>query len=143
VVFVTPDLSETAPAGDYEYELPVPGEVTVREIGSRLEVRRVAANAGYNPEHLLDGESLHAPLKVRNWRAGDRFWPKHTKSPKKVKELLQERHVPRAERNIWPVIVSGEEIVWMRGFPVAARFAAKAGRQAVAIVEAFLASEAP
>ena len=78
---------------------------------------------------------------MRNWRAGDRFWPIHTKAPKKVKELLQERHVPRAERYLWPVTVSGDEIVWMRGFPVAARFAAKAGRNAVAIVERTIGSE--
>ena len=57
ITFVTPNLSEAGPAGDYEYELPVPGEVTVCEIGSMLEARRVAANAGYNPEHLLDGKS--------------------------------------------------------------------------------------
>jgi tRNA(Ile)-lysidine synthase len=141
ILFVTPDLSGTAPAGDYEYELPVPGEVKICEIGSTLELRRVAANAGYNPEQLLDGESLRAALKVRNWRAGDRFWPKHTKAPKKVKELLQERHVPQAERCLWPVIVSGDEIVWMRGFSVAARFAAKAGSEAVAIVERSMGSE--
>ena len=141
IIFETPNRSEVGPAGDYEYELPVPGEVTVCEIGSTLEASRVAANAGYNPEHLLDGESLHAPLKVRNWRAGDRFWPRHTKSPKKVKELLQERHLPRAERSLWPVIVSGEEIVWVRGFSVAARFAARAGREAVAIVERTIGSE--
>jgi tRNA(Ile)-lysidine synthase len=141
ILFVTPDLSGTAPAGDYEYELPVPGEVKVGEIGLTVEARRVAANAGYNPEHLLDGESLQAGLKVRNWRAGDRFWPIHTKSPAKVKELLQERHVPRAERSLWPVVVSGDEIVWMRGFAVAARFAAKGGREAVAIVERSMGSE--
>ncbi|PYQ40012.1 MAG: hypothetical protein DMG99_14965 [Acidobacteria bacterium] len=141
IIFETPNRSEVGPAEDYEYELPVPGEVTVCEIGSTLEASRVAANAGYNPEHLLDGESLHAPLKVRNWRAGDRFWPRHTKSPKKVKELLQERHLPRAERSLWPVIVSGEEIVWVRGFSVAARFAARAGREAVAIVERTIGSE--
>ena len=37
IIFVTPNLSEAGPAGDYEYELPVPGEVTVCEIGSTLE----------------------------------------------------------------------------------------------------------
>jgi tRNA(Ile)-lysidine synthase len=141
ILFLTPNLSETAPAGDYEYELPVPGEVKVCEIGLTLEARRVAANAGYNPEHLLDGELLSSTLTVRNWRAGHRFWPQHTKSPKKVKELLQELHVPRAERGLWPVIFCGEEIVWVRGLPVAARFAAKTGHEAVAIVEQSLGSE--
>jgi tRNA(Ile)-lysidine synthase len=141
IIFRTPNVGEAGPGGDYEYELPVPGEVTVCEIGSTLEARRVAEDAGYNPEHLLDGALLHAPLKVRNWRAGDRFWARHTKAPKKVKELLQDLHVPRAERSLWPVIVSGEEIVWVRGFSVAARFAARVGHEAVAIVERSLGSE--
>ena len=89
----------------------------------------------------MDGELLSSTLTVRNWRAGHRFWPQHTKSPKKVKELLQELHVPRAERGLWPVIFCGEEIVWVRGLPVAARFAAKTGHEAVAIVEQSLGSE--
>jgi tRNA(Ile)-lysidine synthase len=60
-------------------------------------------------------------LKVRNWRPGDRFWPAHTKATKKIKELLQERQVTGPERKLWPVIVSGRDVVWVRGFPVPAR----------------------
>lgn len=141
IIFVTPDLRETEGGSNYEYELPVPGEVMVSEIGSIVEARRISADAGYNSDHLLDAQSLQAGLKVRNWRAGDRFWPRHTKSPRKIKELLQERHVPQPERWQWPVIVSAGEIVWMRGFSVGARFAAKAGREAIAIVERSLSSE--
>lgn len=135
LIFLTPDLREPAPANDYEYELPVPGRIDVCEIGSTIEVGGVLVGAGYNPEHLLDAGSLPQALKVRNWRAGDRFWPRHTKSPKKVKELLQEQHVPQAQRRLWPVVVSGEEIIWMRGFPPPARVAAKPGREALVILE--------
>jgi tRNA(Ile)-lysidine synthetase-like protein len=95
--------------------------------------------AEYNPQQLLRADLLPGPLIVRNWRAGDRFFPAHTKSPRKVKELLQERHVQHSERKLWPVAVrrdeSGDEIVWMRGFPVPARWLAKAGQQAVMIRE--------
>ena len=113
----------------------VPGQVVVYEAGSSIEARRVpaGAEAGYNPDHLLDAESLPGPLRVRNWRPGDRFWPAHTKSPKKIKELLQERHVAQPERRLWPVVVSGDEIVWMRGFPSPAKFRAKPGRAAILI----------
>jgi tRNA(Ile)-lysidine synthetase-like protein len=72
---------------------------------------------------------------VRNWRAGDRFWPAHTKSPKKVKELLQERHLAQPERRSWPVVLSGDEIVWVRGFDTHAKYGAKAGHDAVLIAE--------
>jgi tRNA(Ile)-lysidine synthase len=137
LLFVTPNLSEPGPAEDYEYDLPVPGRVDVRQAGVTIEVQRVppARDAGYNPEHLLDADSLPGLLKVRNWRAGDRFWPQHTKSPRKIKELLQERHVPRPERKLWPVVVSGDEVIWLRGFPPSARLTAKSGRNAIMILE--------
>ena len=141
LVFVTPDLRQPEPPHDYEYELPVPGQVTVYEAGSAIEARRVPADAqpGYNPDHLLDAQSLPGPLTVRNWRPGERFWPAHTKSPKKIKELLQERHVTRPERKFWPVVASGNEIVWLRGFNSSAKLRAKPGRAAILITDVALA----
>jgi hypothetical protein len=35
-----------------------------------------------------------------------------------------------AERATWPVVVSGDEIIWMRGAAVPARLRARAGRAA-------------
>jgi tRNA(Ile)-lysidine synthase len=108
---------------EYEYRLCVPGSVEVRETESRFETLLVPGNAAgrYNPEDLLDGALLGVELKVRNWRAGDRFWPAHTKLPKKIKELLAERKVVGSERKLWPVVVSGSDVVWVRGFPAPAR----------------------
>jgi tRNA(Ile)-lysidine synthase len=71
----------------------------------------------------LDRHALAAKLVIRNWRPGDRFWPAHSKGPKKVKELLQEKGVPQAERAAWPVVVSNGIIVWVRGLPPPAEFA--------------------
>jgi tRNA(Ile)-lysidine synthetase-like protein len=143
LVFVTPDLREPVQLRDYEYELSVPGRIIVYEAGSTIEVRLVpaGAEAGYNPDHLWDAESLPGTLRVRNWRPGDRFWPAHTKSPKKIKELLQERHVAQPERRFWPVVVSGDEIVWVRGFSSPAKLGAKLGRAALLIVDEPLATK--
>jgi tRNA(Ile)-lysidine synthase len=142
MVFVTPDLRRQERVPDYEYSLAVPGRVIVPEVGGVIEALRVAPEispearvAEYNPQQLLRAELLPGRLIVRNWRPGDRFWPAHTKSAKKVKELLQELHVEQTERRLWPVAVSGDEIVWMRGFPVPARLRAKAGQEAVLIRE--------
>jgi tRNA(Ile)-lysidine synthase len=108
---------------DYEYCLSVPGSVEVRETQSRFEAVSVSGNAaeGYNPGDLLDGTLLPAELKVRNWRPGDRFWPAHTKTVKKIKELLQELQVTGPQRKLWPVVVSGTDVVWVRGFPAPTR----------------------
>ena len=137
LIFLAPDprQQESLPR-DYEYELTVPGRVSVPEIGSVIEALQLRPEAaGYNPEHLLNGEFLCEALRVRNWRPGDRFWPAHTKAPRKIKELLQERHVAQPERGLWPVIVSGDEIVWVRGFAVPARLRAKDGVVGVLIRE--------
>jgi tRNA(Ile)-lysidine synthase len=140
LLFVTPDLRQAKPPQDYECELAVPGRVILPEIGLAIESRRVPADvaAEYNPDQLLDAVSLPGPLWVRNWRAGDRFWPAHTKSPKKIKELLQERHLAQPERALWPVVVSGDKIVWLRGFATHAKLGAKPNREAVLITEAQL-----
>jgi len=137
------------PRPDYEYSLPVPGEVSVSTLGSHIRARVIASDelaiSGYNPALLLDRARLAPELIVRNWRAGDRFFPAHTQSPKKVKELLQTgrlgQEVSDQERKAWPVIQSGSEIVWMRGFPVPAAYAPQSG-DAVLIEEISMNSKA-
>jgi tRNA(Ile)-lysidine synthase len=123
---------------DYDYSLSVPGRIEVLETGTVFETVVVpeGAGAGYNPEHFFDPTLLNGALRVRNWRAGDRFWPAHTKAPKKIKELLQERHVETAERKAWPVMLCGDEIVWVRGFPAPARLRVQEGwKEAIVIRE--------
>jgi tRNA(Ile)-lysidine synthase len=144
LVFRTPDLRRQERIPDYEYSLPVPGRAIVPELGGVIEALLVTPQAHvaeYNPHQLLRADLLQGCLAVRNWRAGDRFWPAHTKAPKKVKELLQEQHVAQPGRRLWPVVVSGDEIVWMRGFPVPARLRADADQEALLIKETPAAEE--
>jgi tRNA(Ile)-lysidine synthase len=145
IIFLTPDFRENQPAQEYDYELPIPGKVSIREIGSIIEAQVISVTAtptaaeGYNSHQLLNAASLPRQLRVRNWRPGDRFWPAQTKSPKKIKELLQERHVPQSRRRLWPVVVNGDEIVWMRGFPVPAVLRGRQGEAAILITESSIA----
>jgi tRNA(Ile)-lysidine synthase len=130
------EQSDAPPEQDYEYCLSIPGSVDVPETESRFETLLISGNAakGYNPEDLWDRSFLAAELKVRNWRPGDRFWPPHTKVAKKIKELLQEQHVTGPERKLWPVVVSGIDVVWVRGFQAPMRFRPQGG-EAVLIRE--------
>ena len=105
---------------DYEYPLPVPGTVELPEVGrivTAFSPVRSNANQRHNPEHLLDARFAQN-LKVRNWRAGDRFWPSNRKEPKKIKELLQDCRLTGVEKKYWPVIASGGELIWVRGMGV-------------------------
>jgi tRNA(Ile)-lysidine synthase len=113
---------------DYRYELSVPGEVLVSQAGITLQALQVdSTGEGYNPEHLVDSKHVRGNLVVRNWSAGERFWPAHTKEPKKIKELLQDRHITGDEKRLWPVVASGDEVVWVRGLGVRRDLQAKDG----------------
>jgi len=120
----------------YEYDLKVPGETQLP--GARTWIRTLIQLASKEtgqapslPLIQLNG----AGLTVRNWRAGDRFYPLHSSGPKKVKELLTTRKITGRERALWPVVAVGERIVWLRGWGVAADAVAAAGAEGVRIEE--------
>jgi tRNA(Ile)-lysidine synthase len=122
---------------NYEYRLPVPGSAEIHELHSRFEARLVAASKLNLSDPLLDPMRLPKELCLRNWRPGDRFWPAHSKSEKKVKELLSDLHISGPERKAWPVITAeGLGVIWVRGFPPHASFAVPPdAREGLAIIE--------
>jgi tRNA(Ile)-lysidine synthase len=54
-------------------------------------------------------------LKVRGWRAGDRL----SKRSKKVQDLFVDAKIPRSEREAWPLVVRGDEVVAVPGIATA------------------------
>jgi len=121
--------------------LPVPGRVSDPETGRQFEATRillVSPPPGYNPEHLYAPHLLPSELTVRTWRFGDRFWPAHTKAPKKLKELFQGK-VAAELRASWPVMVNerdSEEIIWVQGFAAPAHLRQGLGeREAILLRE--------
>ncbi len=131
-----------SPQEGYEYRLPVPGEVRIAEAGKLLKVSLLPAaqaSSGYNQEQLLDIRRLAPELVVRNWQAGDRFWPVHSKSPKKLKELLLRHRIGQRQRALWPVVVSNGAIVWVAGLGAAAEFVAGPDTPELAVIEEVIA----
>jgi tRNA(Ile)-lysidine synthetase-like protein len=68
----------------------------------------------------LDGEvrwgrwrirSTEAGLKVRGWRAGDRLAGRD----RKIQDVFVDAKVPRSEREAWPLVVRGDEVVAVPG----------------------------
>jgi len=126
----TGDRKAAAQAPDYEYALAVPGAVEVPELDATVEAKVVDTNSV--PEksrgQLFDIQRVPKRVLVRNWRAGDRFWPAHTRAPRKVKELLNDRHSAGSEKKLWPVAVAeAGEILWLRDFAASADYQASPG----------------
>ena len=58
----------------------------------------------------------HRPgLRVRGWRAGDRLAGRE----KKLQDLFVDAKVPRSEREAWPLVVRGDEVVYVPGIAAA------------------------
>ena len=121
--------TSSSEAEDYEYTLPVPGEVFIPELGVCIaaEEADVASEPEKNRSELLDPTRLGSELIIRNWRPGDRFWPAHTRQEKKVKELLSDRHSTGSEKKRWPVAVCRGELVWVRGFAAPKAWLSRSG----------------
>lgn len=110
--------------GGYEYELTIPGEARVAEIGAVIRAIPVPAQIAAEERlgSLLRRDVLDARLTIRNWRPGDRYHPAHSGGEQKLKRLFSERRIPAEQRSAWPIGLKGNEIVWVRGFPVASGY---------------------
>lgn len=105
---------------DYEYVLPVPGDIRLVEVGLTIRTRirednGTARHAAYNRAHLIPLVDSIETLTVRNWRAGDRFQAAQHRSEKRLKELLYELRLGEEEKRLWPVVAMGSRILWVRG----------------------------
>jgi tRNA(Ile)-lysidine synthase len=72
---------------------------------------------------LWGGEPLR-PIYVRNWEPGDHLHRSGHHGSEKLKSLFQEYKILLWERRHWPVVLCGQEIVWVRRFGCAAKFQA-------------------
>ena len=65
------------------------------------------------------------PLTVRNRQQGDRFQPYGMQGTKKIKDFLIDAKVPRSERDSIPLLVCGDEILWVIGYTTSESFKIK------------------
>ena len=128
-----------APAAwaDYTYELKIPGEVHIPEVGKvfRAEIVEIEANQALGQRVFVDGESIGPYVTIRNWKPGDYYRPVGLPAGK-LKKLFQRARIPRGHRMRWPVIVADSTIVWVASFPVSREFAPRGQSQKKVAFEA-------
>jgi tRNA(Ile)-lysidine synthetase-like protein len=97
------------------------GKVAVREYDSVwLEPAPVAleGEVRWGAWTIRSGE---AGLKVRGWRAGDRLAGRR----RKIQDVFVDAKVPRSEREAWPLVVRGDEVVAVPGLAEAPGYEGK------------------
>ncbi len=68
-----------------------------------------------------------SPLVLRGWRPGDHYRPAGQSRDQKIQEMFQKARVPYWRRASWPILSSGDKILWSRQFGVAEEFAVPGG----------------
>jgi len=112
------------PLTPFEAELVMPGRTFIGEIGREVVAEETVRDEKFkvfkeSPNTaLLDYEKLQFPLKVRNFRPGDRFQPLGVKGTQKLKKFFIDHKVPKFERPKIPLLISGEKIVWIVGYRI-------------------------
>jgi tRNA(Ile)-lysidine synthetase-like protein len=69
-------------------------------------------------------------LTVRAWHPGDRMVPAGGDA-RRVKGLLRDAGIDAASRGAWPVVLAGDEIVWVPGVRRSSAASARSGRPVV------------
>ena len=92
------------------------------ELGQRLEWGRWRFAARPGPQTRTSGGDAWsallpaaAGLMVRAWRDGDRMHGAGDAGPRRVKRFLRDAGLVGPERRGWPVVVCGDDVVWIPG----------------------------
>jgi tRNA(Ile)-lysidine synthase len=103
----------------YSYDLQVGEDLHIHEAGLIIQTREISPPLPRLPDNfteaMFDVASLAADLTLRNFRHGDRLQPLGMAGHKKVKELFIERKVPLSIRTSLPLLVLGNEVIWIPG----------------------------
>jgi len=111
------------PSPPFEVELISPGHTFIEEIGKEVVMEETSRDKfknfnGPSTTALMDCKSLQFPLKMRNFRPGDRFHPLGVKGTQKLKDFFVDHQVPKFERPKVPLLISGEMIAWIAGYRI-------------------------
>ncbi len=111
-----------------------PSTVSWPLTGERIHIRAVPRERGLalleKPSSaiaLFDAEHLSLPLTIRSWRRGDWFFPTGMAGRrKKLQDYFTDAKLGRSVREHIPLLLSQENIAWIVGQRIDARFAATA-----------------
>ena len=116
------------PVPPFEVELRMPGPTLIEEIGKEVMVEEITWKGDLeglreSPDTaILASEHVQWPLKLRNFRRGDRFQPLGVRGTQKLKQFFIDHKIPKYERPKIPILISGEAIAWVVGYRIDERF---------------------
>lgn len=117
IVFRPGGRAETAAPAPYEYDLIVPGVLTLAETGEtvRAAFAERPADLRYGAEAYLDFDRVEQPLSIRSLRPGDRFQPLGLAGTQKLKKFFIDRKIAPERRWSMPLLADRQSVIWVPG----------------------------
>jgi tRNA(Ile)-lysidine synthase len=122
-------LSATTEARAISYPLDQSGITVIPELGIQVETRVYAPLAGgeenknYLWQAAFDYDKISLPLTLRTRLRGDWFCPAGMGGrSRKLQDFFVDQKVPRQKRDAVPLLVSGNDILWVAGHRTDDRF---------------------
>jgi tRNA(Ile)-lysidine synthase len=103
--------------------ISIPGEIrlaqgwTMKADSTQLDSKKRAElmSETYGRTAAFDNRVVNAPLLLRPLQPGDRIRLLGMEGRTKVSDLLVNHHIPRPARTRWPLVVSGDQVLWVVG----------------------------
>jgi len=120
----TPVETSAASAADRGGIRLMPGENLLSTSGFVLMLREITVQepcfpaAPWHPSSRFEAyfDAAQAPvLTARFVHVGDRIWPLGLCGSRKIHDVFVDYKVTAASRGSWPLVVSGDEVVWIPG----------------------------
>jgi tRNA(Ile)-lysidine synthase len=131
----------SVPPVRFEYKWDGRTKLVIPEIGlsfvGKKVLKKSAGQMSYDDERraFLDAARICFPIVVRRRSEGDRYRPLGAPGRKKLKEIMRARGIAAGDRDRLPVFLSGGEIVWVPGLPVADAFNVRPQTKNILIIE--------
>ena len=124
-------LTSDPPVTLHACTLSIPGETILKEAGVLIKAFMAEGQDLAMNSHKLgiwinfgifDADRMHLPLVARSRKDGDFFYPSGFGRRRKLQDFFVDLKVPRDERNRVPLIISGDDIIWVVGYRGDERF---------------------
>ncbi len=124
---ISKDQKEEVPT-PWEYNILIPGKTEIKSLNIEVEIKildsaNIKSSLYFTKKkskgefvEFIDYNKVIPPIKLRNRRSGDRFYPLKMKGLKKVKDFFIDNKIPKGYRNLIPILVDSEDkIIWIMG----------------------------
>ncbi|MEO8794836.1 MAG: tRNA lysidine(34) synthetase TilS [Daejeonella sp.] len=131
-------LSKIGLANEQQIQVPENGKVIWHEIVYNSFVTEVENFELRSDSNLLqaDYSLLQFPLRIRNWRKGDYFYPLGMKGKKKLSDFFIEQKIPLSKKNEVGVLENNNgDIIWICGYRLDERYKVKNTGKKIFILE--------